>query len=162
MVNQGWIFFVTATVVILLDQVTKIWVRATLPVGVPVPEEWPIRLRHIHNTGAAFGLFQDRSMVFVVIAIVAVGLILYYYRRLPPDAWLVRLGLGLQLGGAVGNLIDRLHQGYVTDFIEFPYWPVFNVADSAIVVGVILLGYYLLVVAPRETRRAPASQEDVV
>ncbi|MCS6803378.1 MAG: signal peptidase II [Chloroflexota bacterium] len=160
--KQSWIFFVTAAVVIALDQITKIWVRATLPLGVPVPEEWPIRLRHITNTGAAFGLFQDRSMLFVVIAIVAVGLILYYYRRLPADAWMVRLGLGLQLGGAIGNLIDRLHQGYVTDFIEFPYWPVFNIADSSIVIGVVLLGYYLLFVAPRETRQTPASQEDVV
>ncbi|GIW07958.1 MAG: lipoprotein signal peptidase [Dehalococcoidia bacterium] len=159
--RQGWIFFATAAAVIVLDQITKIWVRATLPLGVPVPEEWPIRFRHINNTGAAFGLFQDRSMVFVVIAIVAVGLILYYSRRLPADAWMVRLGLGLQLGGAIGNLIDRLHQGYVTDFIEFPYWPVFNIADSSIVIGVIVLGYYLLIVAPRESRTAPASRNDV-
>ncbi|MFN8533034.1 MAG: signal peptidase II [Dehalococcoidia bacterium] len=158
----GWLFVVTATIVVVLDQLTKIWVRATLPLGVAVPEDWPVHLRHINNTGAAFGLFQDRSVVFAAIAIIAVGLIIYYYRRLPSDAWMVRLGLGLQLGGAIGNLIDRLYQGYVTDFIEFPYWPVFNIADSSIVVGVILLGYYLIFVAPREQRPTPAAGEDVV
>lgn len=158
--KRGWLFLLTAGVIITVDQLTKAWVRATIPLGAAVPEDWPVRLRHINNTGAAFGLFQDRSAVFVVIAVVAVGLILYYYRRLPPEAWMVRLGLGLQLGGAIGNLIDRLHQGYVTDFIEFPYWPVFNVADSAITVGVVLLGYALLFATPRE-QRAPASREDV-
>ncbi len=134
----------------VVDQLTKAWVRATIPPNTSLLEDWPVRLTHIYNTGAAFGLFQDRSIIFVGIAILAAGLIVYYYRRLPDDAWLVRLGLGLQLGGAIGNLIDRLWQGYVTDFIDFRWWPVFNVADSSIVLGVILLGYYLLLVAPKE------------
>jgi signal peptidase II len=158
-VKQGWIFFVTAALVIILDQLTKIWVRASIPLGASWPESWPVRLTHINNTGAAFGLFQDRSIIFVGIAVLAVGLILYYYRRLPSDAWMVRLALGLMLGGAIGNLIDRIQQGHVTDFFDLRVWPVFNIADSAIVVGVLTLGYYLLFVA-REEHAAPASGED--
>ncbi len=142
--GRNWLFFAIAAAVVALDQLTKWLIRASLPLGASFPEDWPVRLTHVANTGAAFGLFQDRSLFFVAIAVVAVGLILYYYRRLPADAWLVRLGLGLQLGGAIGNLIDRLQLGHVTDFVDFRFWPVFNVADSSIVIGVFVLGYHLL------------------
>jgi signal peptidase II len=144
---KSLIFFVTAITVVLLDLATKMWVRSTLAIGESVPEDWPVRLTHVNNTGAAFGLFQDRSFIFVIIAVVAVVLIFYYYRRLSADAWVIRFGLGLQLGGAIGNLIDRIWFGHVTDFIDFRVWPVFNIADSAIVAGVFVLGYYLLFLA---------------
>ena len=85
-----------------------------------------------------------------------VAVILYYYRQLPERAWLVRLALGLQLGGALGNVVDRLRQGYVVDFLEVPHWPVFNVADSCIVVGVVLLGWVMW----REERRAARHDEN--
>lgn len=154
--GKSLLFFVTAITVVLVDLATKMWVRSSLALGESLPEDWPVRLTHVNNTGAAFGLFQDRSIVFVVIAVVAVGLIFYYYRRLSADAWLIRLGLGLQLGGAIGNLIDRVLLGHVTDFIDFRVWPVFNIADSAIVGGVFVLGYYLLFLARDERPEAPA------
>ena len=96
------------------------------------------------NTGAAFGLFPNGSVFFVLIAVTVVLAILVYYRQLATHQWLLRLSLGLQLGGAVGNLLDRLTRGYVVDFIYFKFWPVFNVADSCIVVGAAVMAFFLL------------------
>ncbi|MCS7003444.1 MAG: signal peptidase II, partial [Dehalococcoidia bacterium] len=159
--KQNGLFVTVAVVIILVDQITKALVRAFLPVNTSWPEEWLWRLTHIHNYGAAFGLFQNLGGVFMVIAIVAAGLIVYFYRRLPPNAWIVRLALGMQLGGAIGNLIDRLHQGYVTDFFDLrPYPYVFNIADSAIVGGVFLLAYYLLFVAKDDHPKATPPPSD--
>ena len=80
----------------------------------------------------------------MVIAVVVVVVIVVYYRYLPGNQWLVQASLGLQLGGALGNLLDRLSHGHVIDFIDFKVWPVFNVADSSVFVGVVILAYYLL------------------
>jgi signal peptidase II len=101
------------------------------------------------NSGAAFGLFPDQGVLFAVIAIVVVVAIILYYRHIPTGYDLARLALGLQLGGALGNLIDRLRQGFVVDFIDLNFWPlhnwpVFNLADSAIVVGVGILAIAML------------------
>ncbi|MFC1941215.1 signal peptidase II [Chloroflexota bacterium] len=107
------------------------------------------RLTHIHNTGAAFGLFQGHSFILTIVAIVGIAVVLLFglfflHQFSFLDNRLSRLALGLILGGTVGNLIDRLNLGYVTDFIDFTVWPAFNLADSAIVVGVILFAYSLL------------------
>lgn len=111
----------------------------------PIPGfgHW-ITVTHVVNPGAAFGLFPDQGSLFAVIAVVVVVAILVYYRYLPTHKWLVRLSLGLQLGGALGNLADRLQHGYVIDFIDFRIWPVFNFADVAIVTGVGILAYFLM------------------
>lgn len=130
--------------VLATDQLTKALVRIYLPPGGSFPADWPVRLTHVTNTGAAFGLFTNQSLLLTLVAFFAIGLIGYYYRKLPAGAWPLRIALGLQLGGAVGNLIDRLRQGYVTDFIDLRFWPVFNVADSAITVGAVLLAASLL------------------
>jgi signal peptidase II len=108
-----------------------------------------VSLTYTTNTGAAFGLFPDHGALFVGIAFVVIAAILVYYRQLPAGYFLVRLALGLQLGGALGNLVDRLRQGYVVDFFDFNFWPMqdwalFNVADSAIVVGTCLLALVML------------------
>jgi signal peptidase II len=101
------------------------------------------------NTGAAFGLFPDQGALFILIAVGVIIAIILYYRHIPEGYYLARLALGLQLGGAAGNLIDRVRQGYVVDFIDLNFWPlqnwpVFNIADSAIVVGVVLLAFTML------------------
>jgi signal peptidase II len=100
------------------------------------------RISYVTNTGAAFGLFPNQGGLLVVVALVVVVVIVAYYRHLPADRWLLHLSLGLQLGGAIGNLLDRVRLGYVVDFIDVGFWPVFNLADSAIVVGVAILAYY--------------------
>jgi len=139
--------------VVALDQYTKHLVREYLPLNVSWnPITWldPIvTLTHTRNTGAAFGLFPDMGLFFVIVALVVVVAIIAYYRQLAAGSWMLRIAFGLQLGGAVGNnLIDRLCRGYVTDFIDFRVWPVFNVADSAVVVGTILLVVYALFLDP--------------
>ncbi len=139
------LFFI-AFVVIGLDQYTKRLVHQNFDLGVSYnPISWLdplVTLTYVRNTGAAFGIFPGMKHVFMVVALVVVVLIINYHRQLTANSWLLHLAFGLQLGGAVGNLIDRLFLGYVIDFIDFRVWPVFNVADSAVVVGATLLVYY--------------------
>ncbi len=112
---------------------------------------------HWNNSGAAFGSFQNGNSVFTVLAILVILAILYYYPRVDPGDWTLRLAMGLQLGGASGNLIDRLQMGRVTDFISIGTFPVFNLADSAISVGVVvlLLGVWLRERAAQVARGRP-------
>jgi len=133
-----------AGIIVFLDQWTKAWVRRNIPFGeiwAPISglEEYA-RIVHWRNTGAAFGMFQDLSIVFTVLAIVVSVAIIYYYPRIPSGDWPLRLALGLQLGGAIGNLIDRLlFSGHVTDFISVLNFAVFNIADACISLGVAVL-----------------------
>ena len=132
---------------LVIDQVSKRAVVDSLKLGeswnpVAALERW-VSLTYVTNTGAAFGLFPDHGGIFMVIALVVIVTIIFYYRYLPGEQWLVRASLGLQLGGAMGNLLDRLQHGHVVDFIDFKVWPVFNVADSSIFVGVVILAFYL-------------------
>jgi signal peptidase II len=130
--------------VVGLDQWTKYLVRTKLVYGeMWSPWKWLepyARFIHWDNSGAAFGMLQGFGGIFTVLAIlVSIGII-YYYPRLDPDDWQIRVILGMQLGGAMGNLVDRLFRdGRVTDFISVWTFPVFNVADSCITVGTILL-----------------------
>ena len=160
-----WLFlFSVALAVVAIDQVTK----AAVVTNLALYEAWaPIEalrdyftIVHVTNTGAAFGILPGGGMLFLIIAFVVVGVIFYFYRQLTDQSWLVRLALGLQLGGAVGNLIDRLRLGYVVDFIDVKLsdtldWPVFNIADSSIVVGVGLL-LILLWFVDRQQKKAEA------
>ena len=138
--------FGIAGIVVALDQWTKWLVRENIPFATQwLPErlQWLMpyaRLVNWHNTGAAFGMFQNGAPVFTVLAFIVIGAIIYYYPQIESEGWLFRLALSLQLAGALGNLIDRLTQdGKVTDFISIGTFPVFNVADSAITVGTFML-----------------------
>ncbi|MCD6300267.1 MAG: signal peptidase II [Dehalococcoidales bacterium] len=146
------ILLLTATLVVVADQLSKLWIRSNLLVGQSLFEVGFFRFTHIHNTGAAFGLFRGHSLILTVVALFGVALLLLYafllYRRYPLlNNRLSRVALGLVLGGTIGNLIDRLHLGYVTDFLDFTAWPAFNIADSAVTVGVIIIAYSLLSLA---------------
>lgn len=125
-----------AIAVIVFDQVTKVILRETLALG---EREWLAQFfafSHVANDGGAFGLFGGANTVLAVSAVVAIGVVVIYYLFPPLDHWLVRSGLALIVGGAIGNLLDRIYQGHVTDFIDFIHFPAFNVADAAINVGV--------------------------
>ena len=142
------VFSLTALLIIAADQLSKIWIRSTLVLGKSLPETGLFRLTRIHNTGAAFGLLQGQSFALSIVALVGVVAILVYvlffWRRFTfSDKGLSNPSLGLILGGTVGNLVDRLSLGYITDFIDIGIWPTFNIADSAIVIGVILFSYSL-------------------
>lgn len=126
--------------VVALDQATKTLMRRNLDLYEAWPADWEwITLRHIHNTGAAFGIFQGGSDWLVFVALGIVGGVIALLLTLPDQTRWHRLALGLVLGGAIGNLIDRVLQGYVTDFIDPTHYPAFNLADSGVVIGVGLL-----------------------
>lgn len=135
-------------VVLLIDQFTKRLVETRIPLygeWAPFPALAEVfRITHTANTGAVFGLFQGSGMFFAVLAVIVAGAIVYFNFTLPGGQWVLRLALGLQLAGALGNLVDRLRQGHVTDFIDIGPWYIFNVADMAIVSGVILFSVVLL------------------
>jgi signal peptidase II len=144
---ERWILYVISSVVIILDQWSKNVVRSNLDINTyfaPLPEiENIFRISHVTNTGMAFGLFPGGSWLFTLLApIVSIAIIIYNH-KLELGNRLLRVALGLQLGGAVGNLIDRLTQGYVTDFMDFGPWPVWNIADLAVVTGTVLLAFVL-------------------
>ncbi len=165
--SKAWLVLVVAGVIIALDQLTKEWVRQSIPdytsmIPIPALGEYFI-FEHVHNYGAAFGILQNQGNFFIIVAVVAVIGILAYVRYLPTEDWIVRVLLGLMLGGAIGNVIDRINQGFVTDFVKMGipgiyYWPNYNIADSAIVIGVIGLGIYVVADDIRKSRQQKAKQ----
>jgi signal peptidase II len=157
-----WVLPCVAVLTLAADQFTKYLVVSNLELyesWVPIPAlaRW-FDIHYVANTGAAFGLFQNGGLFFVIVAIVVSLVILFYYRYLPDGQWLIRVSLGLQLGGALGNLIDRLRVGHVIDFLNFQVWPVFNVADSSIVCGVLLLAFLLLREDRDERKKSSAAR----
>jgi len=132
---------VIAAIVIGVDRLTKIYIerRFGVPYGPRQILDHVLFLTVIRNRGAAFGIFQNFTLGFLLISIVVLAGILIYYWRLPAGDWSARLGLALVFGGALANAYDRLLKGSVVDFIQLPHWPIFNVADSSISVGVVIL-----------------------
>ena len=140
----------TAGIIVILDQLTKEMVRANLPYeAIWAPWDWMTpyaRIVHWYNSGVAFGMFQGKGDIFKILAFVVSIAIIYYFPRIPREDWILRLAMGMQLGGALGNFIDRLRfNNQVTDFISVGSFPVFNVADACISigVGVLLLGVFI-------------------
>lgn len=148
---------VVAGLIIVFDQWTKSLVRANLEFQ-EVWSPWPwlapyARIVHWRNTGAVFGIFQGFGDIFTILAIVVAIAIIYYFPQVPREDWPLRVAMCLQLGGAVGNLIDRITIGWVTDFVSVGRFPVFNVADASISVGVAVL---IIGVWWKDYRRAPS------
>lgn len=146
-------FFLIALLVTAADQLSKNWIRSNYQ-GQPLYEIGFFRIIEVQNTGAAFGLFQNQNFILTIIDFIGIALILSFIFLIP--RWypylITRFGvlsLGLVMGGAIGNLIDRLSRGHVTDFIDVGFWPTFNVADSATVVGTILFAWSLLMASKR-------------
>ncbi|MDX9991462.1 MAG: signal peptidase II [Anaerolineales bacterium] len=155
----GLLVFVSA--IIGLDQWTKWLVRENIPfmgIWLPPGMDWLApyaRIVHWYNTGAAFGVFQGYGWIFTLLAFVVAGMILFYYPRTDPADWWLRLAMGMQMAGALGNVIDRLTLAWkVTDFISVGNFPVFNVADASITVGVLILLAGVWWKESREKRRA--------
>jgi signal peptidase II len=141
----------TGAVIYLADLVSKAMIVASIPVGDSVNVVGDVlQLWHAQNAGAAFSLLQGGQLLFLVVSIVALGMIVYFHRAFLGHSRWLQVILGLILGGTLGNLTDRLRQGYVTDFVSVGFgdtrFPTFNVADSAIVVGIGLLVIYLVLI----------------
>ena len=143
-VARGWPLFAIALVVIGIDQLTKYLIRANMDLGQSIPADGWVRLTYVTNTGGAFGILTNQTFLLTMSAIVGAAIIFLSLSYLPLKAWTLKLGLGLVLAGSVGNLVDRVRFGQVTDFIDVGAWPVFNVADSSTVVGTILIVFYLM------------------
>ena len=139
-----WLFVLRLAVVIL-DQFSKYIVVENMALGesIPIIEE-VFHLTYILNPGAAFGMFAHNRLFFIAIAVIVIGIIIWARREILASPWEVKAGCGLFLGGAIGNLIDRARQGLVIDFFDFRIWPVFNIADIAICIGVGLIIWNLL------------------
>ena len=138
-------FWLTAGAVLILDRLSKWWIMENMNVG----DSWAlindiVNIRFIQNNGAAFGILQGGGLLFVIMAVVVIIATIYFIRmyQLPP---LAHYSLGLIVGGALGNLIDRIIYGSVVDFISVGWFPVFNLADSAIVCGGILLVLWMFI-----------------
>ena len=151
--TRGLLLLVIALAVIGLDQLTKYLIRANMGLGESIPGEGIFRITYVTNTGGAFGIFASQTFLLALIAVIGISVFLIYLRYIPLKSRLLKIGLGLDLGGAIGNLIDRLRlEGKVSDFIDIGPWPVFNVADMSVVVGTILIAYYLLFTAQKKAR----------
>lgn len=140
------------TAIIISDQITKAYIVEWLkPQGtVSIVGDF-LRLTFVTNSGVAFGMLTGIPYILTVPIVILVGVIIFYLVKTLGQSFLLTLALSLELGGALGNLIDRIRLGYVVDFVKFPYWPAFNVADSCVVVGAIGLAFILLW-QDRETR----------
>ena len=145
-------------VVFIADQMTKSWVRASLIEGASRPSEGFLRITHVSNTGSAFGLFPNQTLFLLIASLVGIAVLLIFFRKQTGQGFMVRTSLGLQLGGAAGNLVDRITMGKVTDFIDVGAWPVFNLADASIVTGIVILAW-LLFRTPRNTAVAEDVEE---
>ena len=161
-------FYGIAALIVVADQVVKAWVRGTLPLYASFPLWRDVfYITHTQNRGMAFSLLEGKVGLLAVAALIVAAVIIIVERRMGSKMpLLLGLSLALPLGGAVGNLIDRVFQGYVTDLFDFRliHFPVFNVADSAISVGVVLLAWYTLTTPEEKPNSvpvvAPASLEE--
>ena len=164
--GKAWLVLVVAGVIIGLDQWTKTLVRGSIALYdyvIPIPALGHyVLFEHVPNYGAAFGILQGKGWFFTVVAaLVSLGILIYVY-FVPANQRYIRVLLGMQMGGAIGNVLDRINQGFVTDYVKIGipgvyYWPNFNVADSSIVVGVILLGAYVIWDDVKQSRQAKAT-----
>ncbi len=134
-------FFLTAFLTVLADQLTKLWIQSSMFMGQSFPFlGHVVYLTYVRNTGGAFSLLRGRSLLFIVVACLVLLAMLIFIRRILGMDRVWTFSLGLVAGGTLGNLIDRLRLGgSVVDFIDFRFWPVFNVADSAITIGMVIL-----------------------
>lgn len=126
-----------ALVVLALDQLVKYYIQTSMFLGMSIPViDEVFHITYILNPGAAFGILQHQRVFFIFVALVLFAGIMYFYPKIQKENRLLVIATGLMAGGAAGNVVDRVKTGYVVDFIDFRIWPVFNIADVAIVVGV--------------------------
>lgn len=154
--RTGMIFFFVALIVLIMDQGSKNWVVNNLNPGESTPLLGEVLyLTYVRNPGAAFGLFAYKTPFFIVISIIMVFLTVIAAYQIPSRRMLLRMGLAVMLGGVTGNLYDRLQTGYVVDFLDLRFWPVFNIADIAIVAGVFVLAVGLSISGVKSVAEGP-------
>ena len=140
--NKYLMFFGTAFIIVLIDQMLKRFFTGLFRVGDSMALLPFLSFRLSYNTGAGFSLLQGQAWLLIWFSLMVIGIILFVFDKIPQNCSLIYVAL--IFGGTIGNLIDRLAYGYVIDFIDFNFWPTFNLADSAICIGAVLLGFYVL------------------
>ena len=158
--TRAAILLLTALAILIADQLTKALVVANLTVGEKARVLGDmVQVWHAQNRGAAFSLFQGGTALFLIVSVLSIGMVAYFHRTLRGRSPWLHVVLGIILGGTLGNFIDRLRQGYVTDWLSVGIgdarWPTFNVADSSVVVGIGILVIYLFLTSP-DRREATA------
>jgi len=168
-IKKYWIdyavMFLISGTLIGLDQWTKVLVRQNIPLGGDWLPSWLgwlmpyARVRYWYNSGAAFGLFQNGNTIFKILAVIVACAILYYLPRTARKDWWLRLALAMQFSGALGNFVDRVQFGHVTDFISVGTFAIFNIADASISVGVAILVLGVWITERIEKRRLANTAE---
>ena len=139
-------FFLPLIVLLVADQAVKHLIRTTMVEGQSIPIIQNIfHITYIENPGAAFGILADQRILFLVLTAMIVGVMVYLYISLRNKKSLTAISLGIVVSGAIGNFIDRFLQGTVTDFLDFRIWPIFNIADICICVGIALICYFVII-----------------
>ena len=138
-IYKDFVLIQLAIIVLVIDQFSKLIVRDQLLYRESFPDTGFFRFTHTFNTGSAFGIFQDQNTPLIFVSVIGIGILIMIYRSQRVPTALLRLSLGLQVGGATGNLLDRLFLDHVTDFIDVGPWPIFNVADASVSIGIVLL-----------------------
>ena len=141
---KDWVFYLIVGAVFIFDQISKEFIRLWMPLGDSWPSTGFLRIVHGTNTGSAFGLFAGFTNLLILASIFGIAAVLYYFYRQGNNAIALRISLGLIVGGALGKLFDRVVSGKVVDFISVGWWPSFNIADSAISVGMFLLIFTMI------------------
>ena len=141
---RDWAFLPISLVVFGIDQLSKYIVVTNMFLGQSIPEYGIFRFTYTYNTGALFGLFPNQTFILIIASFLGIGFLLVFYHLYRFPGIFLRISLGLELGGPFGNLVDRVRLGHVTDFIDVGPWPVFNLADSSIVVGLGVIAYVIL------------------
>ena len=154
------VFFWSIFVALIADQLSKFIIVNNLYIGESIPREGLLRVTYVMNSGSAFSVFSGHPAFFVFASVVAISVLLIFYSYQSINGPWLKISLGLQIGGAIGNLIDRIRFGAVVDFIDFGWWPVFNLADSFIVVGLSILTFILLFNRPKNERHIESVDED--
>jgi signal peptidase II len=153
-------YFIIIAVVVVLDQLAKYLIRTNLVLDTSIPLiDGIFHITYIHNSGAAFSIFQNKTGFLIVMQLIVIAAVLVYLiKKQKKEHWCLLLSLSLIAAGGIGNLIDRAANGYVVDFLDFRFWPIFNVADISVCVGCGLLILYMFFIEPKRNRNK-ASEE---
>lgn len=139
-------FLIPFFLLLIADQATKHFIRSTMLEGQSIPViENIFHITYIENPGAAFGILANHRILFLLLTALIVGVMVYLYLCLQNKKSLTAISLGIVVSGAIGNFIDRFMQGTVTDFLDFRIWPIFNIADIAICLGLVLICYFVII-----------------
>ena len=143
-ITKTSIFFILITIAIItIDRLTKNYIISHIKLGESIKLLNILNLTYAQNKGAAFGILQGKLFFFITVSIFVIGLIIIFYEALVKSK-ISLVSISLILGGTIGNILDRIFYGFVIDFIDFKIWPIFNIADSALTIGIIIFSIYLI------------------